>query len=177
MTAFDDAWIYTQTIRGWFSEINARKLFQLAMAVPEGGRVVEVGTSWGRSASLLITAEHARKYRLVLVDNWPVIEELDRVREMCDRMNSSATIIHMDSVAAAALVVGEIDLLFVDGNHANDGPSRDCESWLPKVKSGGIACWHDYGGNHVDVAPAVDAHTQGWERLGNFDSLEVRRKP
>lgn len=54
-----------------------------------------------------------------------------------------------------------VDLLFVDGLHTYDGVMADLEIWFPKVTSGGILMFHDYGCrkatcNHESVTRAVD---------------------
>ena len=38
-----------------------------------------------------------------------------------------------------------IDLIFIDGDHSYEGVKADVESWLPKVKDGGIVVFHDIG--------------------------------
>jgi hypothetical protein len=37
-----------------------------------------------------------------------------------------------------------VDFVFIDGNHSEEGATRDIELWLPKVKPGGWIGGHDY---------------------------------
>ena len=38
----------------------------------------------------------------------------------------------------------KIDLLFIDGDHSYERVKTDVQSWLPKLKDGGIIVFHDY---------------------------------
>ncbi len=52
---------------------------------------------------------------------------------------------------------GEIDMLFIDGDHSYDGCKGDIEAWVPHVKKNGIIMLHDYTRDvWPDVKNAVD---------------------
>jgi hypothetical protein len=44
-------------------------------------------------------------------------------------------------------------LVFIDADHTYESITSDIQSWLPKVKVGGIISGHDY--NHPPVKQAV----------------------
>lgn len=46
--------------------------------------------------------------------------------------------------AAAEFGEGEVEFVFIDGDHSFDAVTADLESWWPKVKSGGILVGDDY---------------------------------
>lgn len=48
-----------------------------------------------------------------------------------------------------------IDILFIDADHSYEGCKEDIVNFFPKVKSGGIVIFHDYG-NPCGVKKAVD---------------------
>jgi SAM-dependent methyltransferase len=49
-----------------------------------------------------------------------------------------------DSVEMSTKIEDEsMDIIFIDANHTYNGVKRDIESYLPKVKKGGILCGHD----------------------------------
>ena len=54
---------------------------------------------------------------------------------------------------------GQLDFVFIDGNHAFEYVLSDCIAWWDKVKEGGLFCGHDYSflkpPTH-DVRRAVD---------------------
>ena len=62
----------------------------------------------------------------------------------------------------------QIDLLFVDACHAYSCVKQDNLNWLPALKAGGIAWYHDYGvGNSMwlEVKQAVDEDLAGQEQI------------
>ncbi len=73
-----------------------------------------------------------------------------------------------------------IDAHHGDGNGVCDpesGPFIDCAAWLPRLKHGGVACFHDVGSTFPAVDAALAEYTAGWEDLGTWDGLAIRRKP
>lgn len=52
---------------------------------------------------------------------------------------------------------GSLDFVYLDGDHSYEGCKSDIDSWLPKIKSGGILAGHDYFQTNWDgVVQAVD---------------------
>jgi hypothetical protein len=47
--------------------------------------------------------------------------------------------------AATSLADGELDWVYIDGDHTHDQVLADLEAFLPKVKVGGLVCGDDYG--------------------------------
>jgi len=56
-----------------------------------------------------------------------------------------------------------IDFVFIDADHSYESVTKDINSWLPKIKKGGIISGHDYF-TSPGVKSAVD------ELLGNVES-------
>jgi len=53
-------------------------------------------------------------------------------------------------------------MVFVDGNHARNYVIADIETWLPKVRPGGIMAFDDYGKAVCNaVKPVVDEYMVG----------------
>lgn len=177
---FDQAWDFTDPIPGSFTRRSGEAYYRYALQVPPGEVIVEVGVDQGRSASLLLQAAELTGARLVLVDSWEsvLIDNLAKVLTLVgDFPGVNAEIIHARSVEAAKRVPGPIAMVHIDANHYDDNPANDCEAWLPKLKSGGIACFHDVHSSFPAVTAAVDKYTAGWQDLGEFDGLAIRRKP
>lgn len=60
-------------------------------------------------------------------------------------------IIESTTEDAALLLDDEsLDICFLDSDHAYDAVSRDLDLYLPKVKSGGIICGHDFDDDTPD---------------------------
>lgn len=70
-----------------------------------------------------------------------------------------AKIMRMSSVDAAADVLpGCLDFVFIDADHSEEGCAKDIEAWLPKLNPNGLLCGHDYDNPYYDfgVKRAVD---------------------
>lgn len=191
MKTFDEVWKVTDKIPGNFSRRSAEKLYEFAQMVPQYGYVVEVGVDQGRSASLLLEAQRDRMYSLYLIDAWEVgpPDNMEKVQKLREQFGGCVNIMKLKSVEAALspeqfgtdYCLNHFDLIHIDAYHFDNiddgGPSLDCAAWMPKVKSGGVACFHDYNSCFPDVNKAVDKYCAGWEDLGDWDGLAIRRKP
>jgi len=177
---FNEMYDYTDRIPGSFTRLNAAVLFNCSREV--SGLVVEVGVDQGRSASILLYNAERTGARLMLVDSWHgiLVDNMQKATRAADRFpQAKYTMMRMESVDAAEEVrkSGQrIELLHIDAHHYKGGVDVDCQAWLPLVGSGGIAVFHDYASTFDDVTEAVDKYTWGWEDLGSWDSLAVRRK-
>jgi predicted O-methyltransferase YrrM len=171
----EELWNYVNKVPGWFSRLNAEKLYEYALQSP--GVVAEIGISSGRSATVLLLAARHTGARVILVDNWK--EHFDTVDKLIDKnfYEVSSELHYLSSIDAAQKIDDTLSLIHIDANHCGEGPEQDCIAWLPKLSSGGIACFHDYGSNFDAVTQAVDKYTEGWGNLGDWESLAIRRKP
>lgn len=54
----------------------------------------------------------------------------------------------------------KVDMVYFDGDHSYDGVMADCYRWLDKIKTGGLAVFHDYvkigGKPTIKVSKVVD---------------------
>jgi hypothetical protein len=109
----------------------------LAAAVPPGGTIVEVGTGYGGSSTLLrLVADKGCAIHTLDVREWP------GVAERLAPLN-----IHRHLGGAEAFrqgFDGPIDLLFIDGDHSFAGVRRDFDTLAPLVKPGGTIAFHDH---------------------------------
>lgn len=69
----------------------------------------------------------------------------------------------------------QIDLLFIDGDHAAHALQGDIDGWLPFVKDGGYVLFHDYKSQMWgDVTGVVDrnmAARPGWRYVHAVDTI------
>ena len=47
--------------------------------------------------------------------------------------------------AATRFEPESLDFVFIDGDHSYEGVLKDCRTYYPLLKNGGIFCGHDYG--------------------------------
>ena len=175
---FDEAYAFTDTIAGHFSRTNAAKLWEHASVCH--GLMVEIGVLDGRSASLLLQAAATTGSTVYLVDCWKwmknhaiytmqVVDQFPEVKK---------AILYMYSHDAVHYTPTPIQLLHIDGNHEDAGIAMDCQLWLPHLAPWGVALFHDYGSpDFPGIKRAVDHFTEGWEDLGVWETLAIRRKP
>lgn len=83
-----------------------------------------------------------------------------------------------DSKAIAEKWKKPVDLLFVDGDHSEDGIRGDINGWLPHVVEDGIIAMHDYEGSEWDgnVKPVTDELLSHNEMIRIEDSIIAFRK-
>lgn len=157
-----------EEVPGWFdwpAFYRAR-----AESLPHGAVVVEVGAFLGRSLIFLArTAMELRKdLRLFAVDTFAgspsdpaVLAAVEAhggsLRAAFDRnlrasgVAGRVTVLETTSVRAArAFPDRGVDLVFLDGDHGEDGVTADLVAWLPKVRAGGVIAGHD-----IDTYPTV----------------------
>lgn len=176
-TLIDEA----MNIPGSYTAQNMLALYTCSISlVSAPSIVVEIGVDQGRSARILIEALRGRG-KLVLVDSWRGLDDNRiKVEQLIAHTNSKdfVEILHMESIEAARLYDhNSLSLIHIDADHWNGSPDKDCAVWLPLLRSGGYACFHDYGAIGMpEVKTAVDYHTNGWCSMGDWEGLAIRRK-
>ena len=178
---FDEMWDSTDRISGSYTRLNSAVLFKYAKEC--SGLIVEVGVDQGRSGSILLHCAKNTGAKLVFVDSWEsvLVENKAKFIRICEQSGYMRYLVwHTTSEKAATdirKVTTDIDMLHIDANHYRGGVDVDCQLWLPMLKSGGVVLFHDYASSFEAVTDSVDRYTEGWEDLGSWDSLAVRRKP
>jgi predicted O-methyltransferase YrrM len=119
-------------------------------------RVVEIGVYEGSSAAVLCEVLDSEA-ELHLIDpfgehgwalpaGWGATEGASRrVVERARRRHHGPRVTwHIDySAAVAARWQGAVDLVFIDGDHSEEGVRADWEGWNGFVESGGAVVFHD----------------------------------
>lgn len=157
-------------------------LCQLAHSAPSGIGV-EIGVYQGASLIALALAR-AGMGEVIGVDDWsypdpPNLKE--KTERYLQEAEIEATLLSMTSEQAAEIVAGPLAFVHIDGNHTRDYVRQDIELWTPKIMSGGIVAFHDYGRNRNDiqVKEVVDAWQvrDPWVSLGEVMTTIGFRKP
>jgi len=80
----------------------------------------------------------------------------EHVRERFKRIPRAAVIRKTSEAASKGFKPESLDLVFIDAIHLYDYAKQDIQSWLPKLKPGGILAGHDYQKAFPGVIKAVD---------------------
>ncbi len=134
----------------------------LDLAAAERPRVlVEVGVYAGALSKMFATLTLERQ---VIVDSWEGgYSKFDKAHMDAVAAGVIAwadtqervEVLRMRSVDAAALFAdGSVDFFHTDGDHSLEGIMSDIESWLPKVRAGGVLSGDNY--EAPTVAAGVD---------------------
>ena len=126
-------------------------------------RVVEVGVYEGSSAVVLckVLASDAElhlvdpfgHHPMALPEGWGATERASRrvVARAARRHDGPALRWHVAlSEDAARGWIAPVDLVFIDGDHSEEGCALDWELWHPFVEPGGVVAFHDARASQPD---------------------------
>ena len=182
-------------VPGWLRDQQARRLWDAAARVPEGGQIVEIGSYQGR-ATIVLARACAEEVAVVSIDphagnerapgEWDGSPEEGRRDHLALnehlRSHGVAERVHhicRSSGSAHSEVIGDIDLLYVDGSHRYREVLGDLGGWGSRVRDGGTMLVHDsYASAFVTAATYRGiAFSSRWRYLGRERSLaEYRRQ-
>lgn len=158
-------------------------LKNLARMLPENPTVVVIGVGSGTSSVAVL--EERNDLKLISVDiriESPfggLQNELNAI-ELTEGLSVDGRHeqIPGDSKEVGAMFEGEVDMVFIDGDHSYEGCLGDFENWLPHIKYGGVVAFDDYGDNKdgTEKWPAVRKVVDEYVRkqfneIGHWDSL------
>lgn len=150
------------SLGGWMTVAERQKLFEIAKAMPTGGRFVEIGVYGGTNLALFALLRP--DVEVIGIDSWENKTE-ENLYAFCVRNLVTAGV--QDAVkliGASSHAVGPtwdlpIDVLIIDGDHLEAGAYQDLIDFAPHVKPGGLLIMDDYvtdGTPHEGVGPAFD---------------------
>jgi predicted O-methyltransferase YrrM len=162
---------------------EAALLYRLARDV-ERGPVAEIGRFKGGSTMVLATALPpgvelwSYDFHVALRPDMPG-EELDAELRLALERYGLADKVHL-LVADSRIAdppPGELELLFVDGDHSYEGARADFDRWSAFVRGGGHVLLHDavdtggYGNVYAGVARLAGEIGAGWDRQPGAGSI------
>lgn len=167
---------FYESIHGWF---DFQDIYQLALSRVNGSaRFVEVGAYKGKSTAFMAVniLNSGKDIQFDVVDNF-----IGRTGQIMDNdylynvfnhnMQLVSDVINLyrknSSDAAKKYQDESIDFVFIDARHDPDSVRSDINSWLPKVKKGGIIAGHDYTDKWPGVTNTVDELLPGRQIIGN----------
>lgn len=174
-----------RSINGWLDDDEAIFLYNLAQSIPDGGTIVELGSYQGRSTVILAHGVQERGGKVIAIDHYSgkagdvviTADDLEQLRNNVQRFGLSNVVesIVGDYTAEADNFQGEIDLLFLDGNHDYKSVKADLAAWSSMVA--GKIVMHDTkpDGEWQGVVKALDEFVAGgdWAVSQRVDSTSV----
>jgi predicted O-methyltransferase YrrM len=156
-------------VQGWMRPGELAFLYALALTIPEGGSVVEVGSWKGRSTVAIAEGLDGRA-QLTAVDTFggePLnVDQREKFGHEIDRDDiftafkaNTAGFSRLDTIRSESRPAAEhfeddsIDWLFIDAEHTVERVTEDIRAWHPKIKPGGLITGHDY--LHAEVRVPV----------------------
>ena len=148
-------------LEGWFNMEN--QYLELLEATPEEGIFVELGAYKGKSTSFIVTEiiNRNRNIKYYTVDSFEGHtdsndnKEVEAYKGISDiEIDFDSNTKHLDGKfqkikslsheSANLFEDNSVDICFIDAGHSYEAVKKDIESWLPKIKKGGIMAGHDY---------------------------------
>lgn len=156
---FAEAQAAVADVEGWMTPGQARALWDAAAAVPDDGRIVEIGSFRGRSMIVLAKAA-PQGTELYAIDphagNDRGPQEIDGFEDDAaednvvfnrnlEKAGVADRVTHLRKFSGEALVdvVGDVDVLYIDGAHRYAPARDDIRQWGARVRPGGILLIHD----------------------------------
>lgn len=144
--------------RGYLGYENASVYYDALMALPEKGRMLEIGTGHGHSAPFFARAKP--DWVIYTIDGWKVASPdfpggvgLVHLGKLIGQWRA-AGIFNIVPIVGNSFDVPwemEIDALYIDGDHRYDAVKSDFERFTPFLKEGGVVLMDDYGIARRDI--------------------------
>ncbi len=139
-------------VPGWFSKFDIAALSIISTTI-KNGTIIELGSMHGRSAVCMSMSSPTSK--IYCLDYWggwmsKTADEIERPNSL--EVFKSYTSAY-ENIIPVQLFIDKptipnwpepVDMVFIDTSHTNPDDWNVIEFWLPKIKSGGIICGHDY---------------------------------
>lgn len=139
----------------WFTYANLYK--SMVQKFPSGSRFVEIGSWKGKSSSFMAVelANSNKNIEFYCVDTWEGSVEhkdIDNIDLLYYQftLNMKPVEKYYKSIRASSLEAASLfsdkslDFVFIDASHEYEDVKKDIQTWLPKIKKGGVLAGHDY---------------------------------
>lgn len=196
---YEDAYPRSKATAGWFYDDELKGLWTCCESECQGNAIVEVGAYKGKTSSLLAQFAQSRNVPFFTIEPFWLHEDKtkdgqhgnnhqyidhefqDEIHDdFIENMRLLRYNLHIGTTANAPedWLPKVIDFAFFDGDHTYGHLPIDCARLLPRVRSGGLAAFHDYRPDIYEVIPIVNWECRDWTLFADFGySLHVMRKP
>lgn len=171
-------------VEGSTSQEELKYLQDLVGGLSSEDVVVEVGSHRGRSAVAMGKVAKEVGVRVYAVDpHLPFVGVNGREFGPSDLaymynvvseqgVGESVFIVSLESVKAArAWDDGCVSLLFLDGDHSEQGVAADVQAWSSKIRLNGVIAFHDSPLDGVARAIDVLVSTGAWVKTGGVGTI------
>lgn len=143
----------------------------LVSSLPDPARVVEIGTYMGNSTVAILRGlthhEDAFVWTIDITDR-PEADEL--ISKALFKRDRYERIVANSIDVAKDWPHGNVDMVYVDGDHQEESVRADIHSWLQHIRPGGIIVFDDFQTpNWAGATKAINAimfHTNDWRLIG-----------
>lgn len=139
---------------GWIILYEEAFLQSLASTLPENCRVINIGGAVGTStAAILRGVEHLGNAFVLSIDIKDCPEEIETLKKQGlpyeyprfeQKISDSLNVAEGLAERIEKKLMGEIDMVFVDGSHSYEGVYLDLIDYSKILKPGGLLVCHDY---------------------------------
>jgi predicted O-methyltransferase YrrM len=165
-------------------DAEARAYYDLLVSLPQGATVLEIGLQFGRSSSIVAQLQKAKELQYIGIDPFTDPPDAGEAwRNLMEKIDADYTLHTVRTEQVSPSAIPALDLALIDGDHWAAGVKIDCDLVLPKIKSGGYACFHDYGRESLpDVYPTVNSAMvaslmeANWKELPTVGTLGIWQK-
>lgn len=135
-----------KTVRPLTEIVERECLAQLAVVVPAGGLIVEIGTLYGGMTAVMGLAN--RKARIVTIDDysWHPVDDVPTSLELTMENMAKVGVKNVEALKGDSRVIGRtwsepIELVFIDGGHSFDYVYPDLCHFAPHAQ---VVALHDF---------------------------------
>lgn len=161
----------SMTCKGWTDHSKLSLIYDLVKKTERlTGDILEIGSAWGRSTSLLCFASKkkiwsvdphtgGRAFNETGINQNSYNEFLDNLRRL--GLQERVVVLKMTTDAAfkdGAIIDKSFSFVFIDGLHTPEGVRIDFENSYPRLERGGLIVFDDYFEETVaDYKDAIDS--------------------
>jgi len=173
---FLELWEVSDKVEGWFTEEEAKAMYQMIKSVPKEGTVVELGSYCGRSSIIIGALAKDIGFDFYCVDDFSSGEVEDKFKHNMEWAMARYKLIRGKSTEVQDQLPNNIDFIFFDTIHIYEHQKKECDIWLPKMKKEGLVAFHDYGGKYHGVKTAVDEREELQQVAISYSTLFAKVK-
>lgn len=173
------AWIEAvEKVPGQLSPLETRMMYEIAQKVPSGGRIVELGSLYGKSTNVWARGAgpdtevycfdpwHRAQWIIDVVEG-PLGAPEFGLEAFKHFTRDLPNVIPVQGYSPQSAEGWDkpIDLFFEDAVHENPIFTQNCDFWLEHLKPGGYFCGHDFRfkDNYFDIIHYVVETAARWD--------------